>query len=688
MLAVRVLVAAIAVVLAMPAAAQAAPALLFSRDLSGVRGTQRVAKFDLVGIHWKGSGTVRFRTRDLAGRWGRWQLAEAEPDDQPDRSSTEARRMRGWRLGNPFWTGGSDAIQYRVTGDVRRMRGFFVRPTTLRPSREARTFYAGSPQIIPRAAWGANERIRRSRPHYATDVRFAIVHHTAGSNAYSPSQSAAIVRSIQVYHVLGNGWDDIGYNFLVDKYGRVYEGRYGGIERPVIGAHAQGFNRNSVGISMIGNFNSASLSAAARSSLVKLLSWRLDVAHVDPTSVVTATSTGNPRFREGTRVPMRAISGHRDAYPTSCPGGNLYRQLPAIRGAVAQTGLPKIYSPLVRGSVGSNIRFTARVSTPLQWTVSVTDSLNRPVASGLGLGTAIDWTWDARTAPPGRYSYTIAAGPYARPVVGTIGGPATQLMVSDLRVDPLIVSPNGDRRGDNARVTYRLGTTATVTATVVNDKGEAVGTLFSGLRRAGPQLFTWRPVEVPDGSYTLFLTARTAAGGELTTAVQFAVDRTLAGFHAAPAAISPNGDGRADTTGLQFRLAGPANVVVRVYRTTRRIGTVFEGRVGPGETHVIWDGSGLRDGLYRLVIEATSPVTTSIQQADLTIDRVAPQLRLLSAARRLLWISEAATVTADLDGRQWVHRVRRGRFRLPGSGRFSVVAADVAGNQSRVIQRP
>ena len=72
---------------------------------------------------------------------------------------------------------------------------------------------------------------------------FAVVHHTAGSNSYTAAQSAAIVRAIELYHVKGNGWNDIGYNFLVDKYGQVFEGRIGGIERNVVGAHAEGFNR-------------------------------------------------------------------------------------------------------------------------------------------------------------------------------------------------------------------------------------------------------------------------------------------------------------------------------------------------------------------------------------------------------------------------------------------------------------
>src|SRR6185312_15588347 len=151
---------------------------------------------------------------------------------------------------------------------------------------------AGSPAIVPRLGWNANERIRRAKPRYATALRFALVHHTAGSNSYSRTQSAAIVRAIEIYHVLGNGWNDIGYNFLVDKYGRIYEGRYGGIDRNVVGAHAQGFNTGSVGVALMGTYTSRAPTAARR-SLEALLAWRLDLAHVDPRGTLTYISGGN-----------------------------------------------------------------------------------------------------------------------------------------------------------------------------------------------------------------------------------------------------------------------------------------------------------------------------------------------------------------------------------------------------------
>ena len=177
-------------------------------------------------------------------------------------------------------------------------------------------------------------------------MRFAVVHHSAGSNAYTRAQSAAVVRAIQLYHVRGNGWDDIGYNFLVDRYGQVFEGRFGGIERNVIGAHAQGFNTGSVGVALLGNYNSATLSTAARSALVRLLAWRLDVAHVDPLEAVHACPRAATRaIRPAFPVLLRPISGHRDVGFTSCPGSVVYSQLNLLARAVSVTGLPKLYAP-------------------------------------------------------------------------------------------------------------------------------------------------------------------------------------------------------------------------------------------------------------------------------------------------------------------------------------------------------
>jgi len=424
----RVVAASAVLALAAPGAAAGAGLELVSRDLDST-APARAARFDLIGIHWRGSGSVLFRTRSLAGRWSSWRAAAPGEDDLPDRGTEGG--VSGWRLGSPFWVGGADMLQVRRVGRVGRVRAFFVRsPGRSRPVLQP--LMTETPAIVTRAEWGANEAIKRAPPRYADGVHFAIVHHTAGSNAYSPSQSASIVRAIELYHVEANGWNDIGYNFLVDKYGQIFEGRYGGMTRAVIGAHAEGFNVGSVGIALLGNYDGARPTAAARAALVSLLAWRLDLAHVDPLSKVVRVSDGNPRYPAGRKVTLNAISGHRDTGPTSCPGTNLYAQLPAIRKEVAQTGLPKLYAPRVAGALGGQIRFRATLSAEAVWTVTVKDQTGAAVAGGSGTGTAVDWTWNATSVPTDRqYSWTIAA-PDMRSAAGTIGLPMLRL-VSPLR---------------------------------------------------------------------------------------------------------------------------------------------------------------------------------------------------------------------------------------------------------------
>src|SRR4029077_13385720 len=99
----------------------------------------------------------------------------------------------------------------------------------------------------------------------------------------------------------------------------------------------------------------------------------------------------------------------------------------------ARTGGRKLYSPLVSGAVGGPVRFTARLSEALPWTVTVADATGKVVGAGSGTGTAVDWTWDSKMAPPGAYSWAIAAGPTVRPATGTLGAKVTALTLTKLR---------------------------------------------------------------------------------------------------------------------------------------------------------------------------------------------------------------------------------------------------------------
>jgi hypothetical protein len=674
-----------------PGTALAAGTTVVARDLP--RGVNSApARFDLVGLHWKGSGSVRFRTRSVSGHWSRWRDAAPE-DDQPDTGSHELR-ARGWQLGSTYWTGPSNRIAVRTIGRVSRVRAYYVSsPVSARPLRAVSI--TGSPLILSRVSWGANERIRRGRPRYADTVRFAVVHHTAGSNSYTRAQSASIVRGIQRYHVLANGWDDIGYNFLIDKYGQIFEGRYGGVDQNVIGAHAQGFNTGSAGVALIGSYDGAAPSAAARSALTRLIAWRLDVAHADPLSTFNWRSSGNPRFRAGRNITLRTISGHRDTGYTTCPGSRLYGELPALARSVSVTGLPKLYSPAVTGSPGGPVRFTATLTEALPWTVVVSEPGGNVVATGEGFGASVDWTWDATTVPAGRYLYAIDAGPSVLPATGAVTGTSNQARLTAL-ARPALITPNGDGRRESTVISYRLREASLLTATVVDAAGVPLTTLFVEQRSAGSYQFSWDAAGLADGRYGIVLTARNALGIDSTSTVSVTVDRTLSGLSVEPRVISPNGDGRLDSALFSFQLNGPAQVSLIIRRGTRTIGQVFAGELQAGPQTIEWNGrfrrvAGERE--YRADLRATSAVTTTRQTVPLAVDRTGPRLRLLSPATPTFTVNEPGDVTVVFDESRTVTRRRLapGRFRIPPGGAFSTfraVARDFAGNDGRALTYP
>ena len=644
--------------------------------------------FDMVGLHWRGAGTVQFRTRSLAGRWSAWQRADPEAEDLPNIGTAEAQAVRGWRVGNPYWTGPSDRIAYRFRGAVQRLRAYFVHSPEVRiPLR--RVSLTGSPPLIDREAWGANEAIRRASPSYATALQFALVHHTAGTNSYTPSQSAAIVRGIEIYHVKGNGWNDIGYNFLVDKYGQVFEGRYGGVDKPVIGAHAEGFNTGSVGVAMIGSYGSAAPPAAARAALAHLLAWRLDIAHVDPKSTLTWVSGGNPRFASGVPVFIRAVSGHRDTGFTSCPGAALYAQLDAIARQAASDGLPKLYAPSVTGGIGGQVRFRARLSEPLPWTVTVADALGAVVATGTGTSQDIDWTWDAGTTAPGSYSWTIGAGDNVLAASGTIGAKPVALAITSATALPRTITPNGDGQTDFSQISYALTAPATVTATLRGPDGQDLSVLFSQARRPGKQSFRFTAAGVADGLYEIVLSASDGRT-TVTSMVPVLVDRTVKGFTAAPPAVSPNGDGVGDSLTFGFELSRAASVKLEIAQSGKTLASVYAANLAPGPQTVSWNPTGLREGKYAGVLTATNDLGTVMQTTLFRIDTVAPVLRALSFRRLRFRVSEPATISLTLNGKLVTRTVRAGlvTFRASRVRSVRIFAQDAAGNVSRTLKYP
>ncbi|MGW2507843.1 N-acetylmuramoyl-L-alanine amidase [Streptomyces scopuliridis] len=201
----------------------------------------------------------------------------------------------------------------------------------------------GAPQIVSRAEWGADESLVKDPAEYIDKVDAVFVHHTAGTNAYECAESPAIIRAILTYHVKTNGWNDIGYNFFVDKCGTVFEGRAGGTDKRVRGAHTYGFNGDSSGVSVLGDYENGGIpTAAAKKAVADVTAWKLGLDGVDPEAKVTLTAAGDTGvYKTGQQASLYTVSGHRDGYATLCPGKALYSALPEIRTLAANSPYAK-----------------------------------------------------------------------------------------------------------------------------------------------------------------------------------------------------------------------------------------------------------------------------------------------------------------------------------------------------------
>jgi hypothetical protein len=211
-----------------------------------------------------------------------------------------------------------------------------LRAGELTKTQRAKPYIGPRPRIVTRRGWGANEKLREKRFVYTKKVKAAFVHHTASGNGYPCAQASSVIRGIYRYHVKSMGWRDIGYNFLVDKCGNIYEGRAGGVAKPVLGAHTLGFNTNSMGIAVLGSFDFTKPSKATVKGIARLTAWKLGLYGANPRGKTYLKSGGGNLYRKGNNVRLNVISGHRDGFATACPGGKLYRKLGKARTTAAR----------------------------------------------------------------------------------------------------------------------------------------------------------------------------------------------------------------------------------------------------------------------------------------------------------------------------------------------------------------
>jgi hypothetical protein len=357
-------------------------------ELAALTGPEPVSGYATVGVTWKHGEVVddediTVSVRSLAdGAWSNWEEIEYHDEHAPDPGSEEATRARPGT--DPIVVGAVDQVQVKAetaTGEVPAdMRLALVDPgqasepvveepaidtaelgadaglslssgeaaedtgTTdpviTDPGTEPATddgLLTGSaadvtpkPLIYSRAQWGADERMRDKTSLGYYEIHAGFVHHTVNSNGYTRAQVPSLMRGIYAYHTQSRGWSDIGYNFIVDRFGRIWEGRYGGVDRPVVGAHTLGYNEYSFAMSALGNFDSARPSSAMLDAYGRLFAWKLSLHGIDASS--SKQLVGSKYFR--------AINGHRDAGQTACPGRYLYAQLPAIRSLAADYQRP------------------------------------------------------------------------------------------------------------------------------------------------------------------------------------------------------------------------------------------------------------------------------------------------------------------------------------------------------------
>ena len=344
-----------------------------------VREVTQDKPFSLVALTGDLAGTsTRVRAKRPDGSWGPWYQTEYEtaaPDSGAASgaglagSAQSAGPTEGPRSTDPVFVGTTTTVQIAVTrpldapmtpplppSDPPEKDGLGYKPASKEqpfgqnisailispPQAPAKTQWTPpsgvvmpgqAPSIISRAEWGADESLRCGSPQYDNGIRAAVIHHTAGSNDYSPLESAGIIKAIYTYHSKTLGWCDIAYNALVDKYGQVFEGSAGGLTKAVEGFHTGGFNRNTWGVAMIGNFDDVPPTPIQLRTVGRLLGWRLGLDGVDPKSTVALESAGShyTTFPAGAIANLPTIFTHRDVGNTDCPGNAAYALMDEIR---------------------------------------------------------------------------------------------------------------------------------------------------------------------------------------------------------------------------------------------------------------------------------------------------------------------------------------------------------------------
>jgi hypothetical protein len=359
----------------------------------------------VVGVTWPGKAVTandQFQIRTLtASRWSQWQTLDVDDSHGPDGAeATEATRGT-----SPYVVTGASKFEVRaLTTDPTAPAEAAVQvvdpgtsladnvqqaPASLGEAAAA----TAKPTIYTRQAWGAEALRKGVTPTYG-EVRMGFVHHTDSTNTYTAVQVPAMIRGIYAYHVQTLGWSDIGYNFLIDRFGRTWEGRSGGMDKAVVGAQTLNYNSVSTGVSAIGNFENTGVPQVVTDAYKRIFAWKFSLTGIPATG--TVPSPRPPSSPGSTATYFQRISGHRDGFQTSCPGKNLYAKLPEIRaGAVALIGAQprsSLKRDVDRNGAPDAFSYSASADGLLTGGVSLLASAARePVRRGV----VVDTGWNA-----------------------------------------------------------------------------------------------------------------------------------------------------------------------------------------------------------------------------------------------------------------------------------------------------
>lgn len=457
-------------------------------------------------------------------------------------------------------------------------------PTATVPPAPAST--APRPVIVTRAQWGADESLNDEAPGYGTEVKVVFVHHTVDANTYTCADSAALVRAIRAYHMESNGWKDIGYNFLVDKCGTIFEGRKGGVDQPVIGAHNPGFNTNSAGIAVLGEYSSIDASAAAKASVAQIAAWKLGQYKYDPTGQVDLTAgMDNGKFKLGQTASFYRISGHRDGYSTECPGNKLYASIPEIRALAGGPVTGLILKPFTGAGLSGTTEYTKGPLT-VNWTTSTPSAFIRRFDVLVDGKVATTGGPTATSAP-----LTLTRGSHTLAVrVTHISGKTT--MTPDTTVVAETTPPTFSTKPS---LSLRTGTVDTTAVPVTLTWKAADNGALKEVRLTKPSAHTYGPTVT-----SAALTANSGTAGTWsTTAYDFAGNSASASLTATPAILQETAATRTGTwttktsssyLGGKSYSSTAKNAALTWTFTGRSVAWVVSRAVGSGQADIYVDG--------------------------------------------------------------------------------------------------